>query len=218
KFLFEHERTTSTELTIETPGGIAACSLKHARGRVTEVEVDMGKAEFAASKIPVLSASEEIIDEPVQIDGTDLLVTAVSVGNPHCVVLLENLKALNLNEWGPALEHHVLFPNRTNVQFVQVIAPDRVRIVVWERGAGHTKASGSSACAVVATCVRKGLTQRKVSVEMEGGTVDIEVKDDFRILMRGPASEVYMGRISEEFIWALTHKSKVMEPTSSAFV
>jgi diaminopimelate epimerase len=116
------------------------------------------------------------------------------------VVFTEDLGQVDLLRLGPALECHPLFPQRTNVQFAQVLAPDRVRIRIWERGAGHTLASGSSACAVAAACVRRGLTGRSLRVEMEGGTLRVSVEEGYRLRMTGPASEVYTGQLLPEFV------------------
>ena len=124
----------------------------------------------------------------------------MSVGNPHCVVFVEDPARVDLPRLGPALERHPLFPRRTNVQFARVEAPDRVRIRIWERGAGETLASGSSACAVAAACARLGYTRGAVTVCMDGGALGVEVGDDWRIRMSGPAELVYRGMLAAAFV------------------
>jgi diaminopimelate epimerase len=200
KYLYEHGHARVPRFTVETLGGVVRCDLQVRDGRVVEVTVDMGEATFSSSRIPAAGPPREVVDEAVEVQGEVLRVTAVNVGNPHCVVFTEDVGQVDLLRLGPALECHPLFPQRTNVQFAQVLAPDRVRIRIWERGAGHTLASGSSACAVAAACVRRGLTGRSLRVEMEGGTLRVSVEEGYRLRMTGPASEVYTGQLLPEFV------------------
>ncbi len=200
KYLYEHGHARAPRFTVETLGGVVRCDLELRDGRVVEVTVDMGEATFSSSRIPAAGPPREVVDEAVEVQGGVLRVTAVNVGNPHCVVFTQDLGQVDLLRLGPALECHPLFPQRTNVQFAQVLAPDRVRIRIWERGAGHTLASGSSACAVAAACVRRGLTGRRLRVEMEGGTLRVSVEEGYRLRMTGPASEVYTGQLLPEFV------------------
>jgi diaminopimelate epimerase len=200
KYLYEHGHARVPRFTVETLGGVVRCDLQVRDGRVVEVTVDMGEATFSSSRIPAAGPPREVVDEAVEVQGDVLRVTAVNVGNPHCVVFTEDLGQVDLLRLGPALECHPLFPQRTNVQFAEVLAPDRVRIRIWERGAGHTLASGSSACAVAAACVRRGLTGRSLRVEMEGGTLRVSVEEGYRLRMTGPASEVYTGQLLPEFV------------------
>jgi diaminopimelate epimerase len=122
------------------------------------------------------------------------------VGNPHCVVFVPDLARIDLRRWGPRLERHTLFPNRINVQFAQVQSRARVAARIWERGAGETMASGSSACAVAAAAVRKGLIDRSVTISMPGGELKVEVDADWSLTLTGPAVEVYEGTLSEGFV------------------
>ncbi len=200
KYLYEHGHARVPRFTVETLGGVVRCDLQVRDGRVVEVTVDMGEATFSSSRIPAAGPPREVVDEAVEVQGEVLRVTAVNVGNPHCVVFTEDVGQVDLLRLGPALECHPLFPQRTNVQFAEVLAPDRVRIRIWERGAGHTLASGSSACAVAAACVRRGLTGRSLRVEMEGGTLRVSVEEGYRLRMTGPASEVYTGQLLPEFV------------------
>jgi diaminopimelate epimerase len=203
KYLYEHGHTRAERFTVETPGGIATCALEVRDGRVVQVTVDMGEATFRSDRIPATGPVREIVDEPLEVEGRLLRITAVNVGNPHCVVFTDDPETVNISQLGPLLEHYPLFPQRTNVQFVRVLGRDRVRIRIWERGAGETLASGSSACAVAAACVRRGLTDRDLNVEMPGGVLRVHVDEEFRLRMTGPAAEVYTGALSQEFVEGL---------------
>jgi diaminopimelate epimerase len=130
--------------------------------------------------------------------GESLDVTVVSVGNPHCVVFGQPMTRERLFALGPAIENHAAFPNRINVQLAEPAGRDRVRILVWERGAGHTLASGTSSCAVAIACYDRGLIDGKVTIEMEGGTLDVEVAKDLAIVMTGPVEEVFAGNLSPD--------------------
>ena len=128
------------------------------------------------------------------------MFTAVSVGNPHCVVFLDELDEGYLRKIGPLLENHEWFPNRINVQFAKPISRDRVEILIWERGAGYTLASGSSSCAVAAASVKRDLVDKKVTISMPGGELDIEIRDDWSIKMRGEVEEVSSGNLSDDML------------------
>lgn len=200
KYLYDRGLARTPEFTVETPGGVVRCDVEVQGGRVVQVTVDMGEATFGSPRIPVRGPAREVVDEPLEVEGTTVRITAVNVGNPHCVVFTPDLGSVDFYRLGPALERHPAFPQRTNVQFVQVLGPDRVRIRIWERGAGETLASGSSACAVAAACVRRGLTGRQLQVEMDGGVLRVSVDEGFRLRMAGPASQVYAGELAPEFV------------------
>jgi len=127
-------------------------------------------------------------------------VTAVSVGNPHCVVFVDDPAAVDLARLGPALEHHPMFPNRINVQVVRVDSPSRVTIRIWERGAGETMASGSSSSAVAAACVRHGLTGRRIAIHSPGGVLRVQVEPDYALHLTGPVEEVCRGVLSPDLL------------------
>ncbi|MDQ7858282.1 MAG: diaminopimelate epimerase [Armatimonadota bacterium] len=203
KFLFDHGYARTTTFTVETPGGVAAIELHLDGGRVVSLTVDVGRATFASAEIPVAGPHREVLDEPIEVDGARFAFTGVSVGNPHCVIFVPDLAQVDLRRFGPRLETHPLFPNRTNVQFAQVVARDRVHILIWERGAGETMASGTSASAVAAAAVRRGATDRALVVSAPGGDLRIAVGEDWSIRMTGPASEVYSGVLSAELIAAV---------------
>ena len=187
KFLYDHGYTERTEFTVHTHGGTVCARLLLMHRRVTAVRVDMGRAVIDRS----LTA--------LTVNGATLRVVSLSVGNPHCVVIADTLSLLDLLRLGPLIERHPAFPNRTNVQFAHVLSRSVVRALVWERGAGHTLASGSSSCAVAAACFDRGLVDGQVTVQLEGGDLAIEVDRDLNLTMTGPVEEIYTGTFSEAF-------------------
>jgi diaminopimelate epimerase len=187
KFLRDHGYTEADRFTLHTAGGRVSCILRHEKGRVAQVTVDMGKARFDP-----LNA--------IEVDGRRIEVTSVSMGNPHCVVIVPDLADVDVHALGPKIERHPAFANGTNVQFAQVVSRSEVRILIWERGAGYTLASGSSSCAVAAACHRKGLVDRSVMVSMPGGQLAIAMTDDGEIRMHGPVEEICEGDLSPELL------------------
>ncbi len=187
KFLRDHGYTDEDRFTLDTPGGRVTCALEHEDGRVARVTVDMGKPRFDAL-------------DSIEVDGRRLEVTSVSMGNPHCVVIVPDLTKIDVHALGPKIERHPAFPKRTNVQFAEIVSRSEVRILIWERGAGYTLASGSSSCAVAAACQRKGLTDRDVTVSMPGGQLAITIADDGEIRMRGPVEEICAGDLSPDLL------------------
>ena len=206
KFLFEHGYTTKTFFEIETAGGIVQAQLHLVIGKAVAVTVDMGKAEFSAGKIPVNvpSSEAEVIDRliPPIKPGDNFRINCVSMGNPHCVVFANDIEQAEslAHEYGPLFEHHPLFPNRTNVQFAVVNNRKEVSVRIWERGAGYTLASGSSSCAVAAVCVKRGFTDKDLTIHMPGGDLSIQVSDKFELTMRGPVEEICVGTVTSELL------------------
>lgn len=177
KFLFDHGYTKKREFTVHTLGGIVKVQLLD-----DGIRVEMGRA---------------VIDRKLtKLDGSE--VTSLSVGNPHCVTIVPDLKQVDLFKLGPQIENHKAFPNRTNVQFAQVLDRANVRALIWERGAGHTLASGSSSCAVAVACYDKKLVDGRVTVQMEGGNLTIEVSPQLDLIMTGPVEEVCTGTFSAD--------------------
>lgn len=187
KYLYDYGHTTRTHFTIDTLGGLVTADLDVLNGRVTGATMNMGPASFSGPS-------------ELEIDGERIPVICVSVGNPHCVVLVDDLERVDLHRLGPAIERHPAFPNRTNVQFAQVISPDVVRILIWERGAGETMASGSSASAVAAACRRAGRTGDDVRIDMAGGALRIRTDSTGDLWMSGPVEEVCAGDLSPELL------------------
>lgn len=203
RYLFDHALATTPAFSIETPGGLVGVQLHLQDGRVGDITVEMGKATFRSEDIPVAGPLREVVNEELVVDGHRTQITAVSVGNPHCVVFVDVLNAVDLHTLGPRLERHPMFPNRTNVQFAKVESPRRIAALIWERGVGETLASGSSACAIVAAAVRNRLAESTVTVAMQGGELQITVAPDWSIRMTGPADEVYEGTFSKGFLQTL---------------
>jgi diaminopimelate epimerase len=200
KCLWDHGYTRRRTFEVDTRGGVVPVAL-HLRGRrVHTITAGMGRATFRSRAIPVSGPDREIVDEEISIGRQPFRFTGVSVGNPHCVVFVDDLDALDLPRLGAALEGHPAFPQRTNVQFVRVDSPRHVTIRIWERGAGETMASGTSSSAVAAACVRRGYTGREVAVQSAGGTLRVRVAADYALRLTGPAEESCRGRLSPDLL------------------
>ena len=200
KYLYEHGHAHNEVFTIDTLGGVVTAELDVVDGRVPFVTVEMGEATFKSTEIPVSGEEREVVGEELRVEGEIVKFTAVSVGNPHCVVFTEELDEEYIKHVGPFIENHELFPNRINVQFAKPISRDRVEILIWERGAGYTLASGSSSCAVASACVKNALTDSTVTVSMPGGELDIEIREDWSIKMKGAVEEVASGSLSKDVL------------------
>jgi diaminopimelate epimerase len=205
KYLWDHGHAKTPTFTVDTKGGVVECQCRVRDGRVDLVSVEMGRATFRAPEIPMNGPDRDVVGVPLQLgDGTALTVTAVSLGNPHCVTFVERLDEAAARRLGPLLEHHPAFPNRTNVQFARVAGRDAVDILIWERGAGFTLASGSSSCGAAAAAVRNGRCDPgRVRVRMPGGELVVEVRPDWSLRLEGPVEEVYTGTLTAEFAASL---------------
>lgn len=190
KYLYDWGFTDKEKFTIETPGGIVTAHIIEKRnGKAFRIKVDMGKAIFKSEQVPVNYPKEECFGEVLRIEDKEFMVHCISVGNPHCVILKEELDEAETRHYGPIIENHPMFPNRINVQFVKVLSRNEVEILIWERGAGYTLASGSSSSAVATAMYRKGLTDGQVTVKMPGGELKLEIDPDFEIRMTGEVRE-----------------------------
>jgi diaminopimelate epimerase len=204
KYLYEHGHAGKPTFTVETKGGVVECVCRVSHGRVESVVVEMGKVTFRAPEIPMRGPDREVVRVPLSVGDSSLTITALSVGNPHCVVFVDRLDEAEARRLGPMIERHPAFPNRTNVQFAKVEARDRVAILIWERGAGYTLASGSSSCAVAAAAVKNGVCDHGwVTVAMPGGELLIEVRPDWSLRLDGPVEEVCVGTLSPDLVSAL---------------
>jgi diaminopimelate epimerase len=207
RYLHATGKTKKKQFTVDTKGGLVSIALHVDRhGDAGAVTVEMGQATFKPAALPCILAADELIEQPIDAAGRPLLFTGVSVGNPHCVVFKtkgEQWTREDLLALGPALEHHSLFPKRTNVQLAVPTGPNDISILIWERGAGETQASGSSSCAAASAAVRLGLVQSPVTVTMPGGKLDIRVAPDFSLTMQGPVAEVARGTLSPSFVRSL---------------
>jgi diaminopimelate epimerase len=200
KYLYDHGFAGKKEFSIETPGGIVKSEvIDERRGKAFMIKVDMGKANFKAAEIPVKFPKEECFGETLEIKGKKFLMHCVSVGNPHCTILVDHLDEAEIKEYGTFIENHPMFPNRINVQFVKVLSRSEVQVLIWERGAGFTLASGSSSSAVASVMVKKGLTDRMVTVNMPGGQLKLEIAEDWNIQMTGEVREIATGTLSAEW-------------------
>lgn len=199
KYVYEHGHTAKREITLETGAGIKQLKLfTNAQNRVERVAVCMGEPELKAALVPVVSPHEQVIDEPIEIEGHTERMTCVSMGNPHAVYFVEDVEGLDLEKIGPAHERHERFPRRTNSEFVKVLSPTRVEMRVWERGAGETLACGTGACATAVACVLNHKTERRMTVELRGGKLEIEWDEKTNLVtMTGPAVTVFEGTFEE---------------------
>jgi len=202
KYLFDYGWTDGkTEFTVETKGGVVKAKIEKIENcKAREITVDIGKATFNPKEIPVNVDLEEVIDYPLKVDDKTFKINCVSVGNPHCVILVDELDNEVVKKYGKLIENHPIFPNRINVQFVKPISRNEVEIRIWERGAGYTLASGTSSSAVASMMVKKGITDRNITVKMEGGELKLSVDEDFNIKMTGEVREICVGVLSDELI------------------
>lgn len=204
RYLHATGKTKKKRFTVETKGGLVSIELHMDRhGDASAATVEMGIATFKPGALPCSRDVPELIQQPIQAAGRPLTFTGVSVGNPHCVVFKSAGEAWSREELltlGPALENHELFPKRTNVQLAVPTGPKEISILIWERGAGETQASGSSSCAAASAAVRLGLVRSPVTVKMPGGVLHIDVASDFSLIMKGPVAEVARGTLSASFV------------------
>ncbi len=197
RYLWDQGLAKEPTFTIETPGGVVQSLIKD-EGRL--ITVEMGKVSFNSAKIPVLGPPREVINERITVQGRDFVYCAATIGNPHCVLPLPEISAELARQYGPDLEVHPNFPKRTNVQFLQVLDRNNIRIEIWERGAGYTLASGSSSSASAAVAHRLELVDRNVTVHMPGGSIGIEIDDGYSIRMTGAVKKVADGTLYPEFL------------------
>lgn len=196
KYLYENHMTNKTTITIETLAGIKTLFLTLNRETVIDVMVDMGKPIFTASLIPVDSSNDEVVEETMKVMDKEFQVTCVSMGNPHAVIFTKQVEHVDLQKYGLTLEHNLRFPNRTNVEFVQVLDRNNIKMRVWERGTGETLACGTGACACVMAGIKTKQLEDTVYVHVLGGKlkVDYDRKSDL-VFLAGPAVKIYEGQI-----------------------
>ena len=190
RFLWDRGLVRNPAFTIETPGGHVESVIKEDGHLIT---VAMGRVSFDSTRIPVTGAPRAVLNEKITVLDREFTYCAATIGNPHCVIPLPTVHAELAHRYGPALETHANFPRKTNVQFLQVLDRANIRIEIWERGAGYTLASGSSSSATAAVAHRLGLIDRNVTVHMPGGTIGIEIGDDYAIMMTGTVNKVADG-------------------------
>lgn len=195
KYAYEDGVCRVNPMRVETDAGIKVLHLDTDGRRVTRVTVDMGEPILDAPAIPV-AATGRVIDAPLDVDGINYQITCVSMGNPHCVVFVPDVDRVRLDVIGPRFEHHPFFPKRVNTEFVRVDSPHEITMRVWERGSGETEACGTGACAVVVAAALTGRAERRVTVHLRGGDLEIDWRaDDDHVMMAGSAVEVFRGEI-----------------------
>ncbi len=212
KYVYDAGLTRKTELMIETGAGLRKLQLSTSGGKVDRVRVDMGAPRLSRSEIPMIGdPAANAVQAPLEVDGVTFLVTAVSMGNPHCVVFADEITDRLVNEIGPKLERHPAFPNRANVEFIKVVGEGILEMRVWERGSGETMACGTGACAASVAAALNGFAGEKTTVRLLGGELDVEWRQSGGpVYMTGPATLVCQGELSDEWLSggrALSHSA-----------
>jgi diaminopimelate epimerase len=199
RYLWDQGRVKGAPFTVDTPGGIVASTVREDGGLVT---VEMGSVSFSSARIPVRGPAREVIREAIEVQGRAFQFTAATIGNPHCVLLVDDLSPELARRYGPDIEVNPIFPNKTNVQFMRVLDRSNIQIEIWERGAGYTLASGSSSSAAAAVANRLGLVDRSVTVHMPGGLIAIEIGDGFSVRMTGTVGRIADGELHPDLLAA----------------
>ena len=197
RYLYDNGITKKRKFTVETGAGILVPEIIEADGTVTGVRVDMGEPVLAADQIPMKGyGANRVVNEPVEVAGRSWRITGVSMGNPHCVVFVDDIETTPIEEVGPVFETQERYPKKTNTEFVQVLDRQHMRMRVWERGAAITLACGTGACATLTAAVLNGLTDRKAEIQLDGGTLTIEWDErDNHLYMTGPAVQTFAGTV-----------------------
>lgn len=195
KFVYDSGIAHKDTITIETLSGIKTLYITDKDGVAETITVDMGKAELSPEKIPAIADCDTIIDTAITVDGNSYNITAVSMGNPHAVTFCDEIESLNLEKIGPHFEHHEMFPQGVNTEFIRVIDESTLQMRVWERGSGETFACGTGACAAAVAAVLNGYCKHdtEITVHLVGGDLFITYKNDGTVFMRGPATKVFDG-------------------------
>ena len=197
KYAYDHGIVNKKEISAETGAGILTLQLfANNHDKIEKVRVNMGAPRLIRAEIPMIGdGSEKVINEPLNILHTTFHITCVSMGNPHCVIFVDDVENFPVEKYGQLIENHDLFPRRTNVEFVQILSRTEVRQRTWERGAGETLACGTGASAVTAAAVLNGLTENKIINHLSGGDLEMQWAEDGCVYMTGPAVEVFTGDI-----------------------
>ena len=196
KYVYDYGLTDKTSISIETLAGIKYLDLQVTDGKVSLITVNMGSPELVPDKIPVISHSKRVVDEPIEVGGTTYTMTCVSMGNPHCIVFVEDTASFPLETVGPLFENHERFPKRVNTEFIQLLDRKTVNMRVWERGSGETLACGTGACASAVACILNGLTENEITLHLLGGDLIVRWdQEENLVYMTGPARVVFDGEI-----------------------
>ena len=201
KYLYDYGYAKTRHFSLETMTDIVYADIvEEEEGKAMLIRLDMGKAIFESRDIPVNSDKPEFIGQKIMAGDKEFEVNCVSVGNPHCVVIKQELDENEIRTYGPLLENHPLFPNRINVQFARVLSDHDAEILIWERGAGFTLASGSSSCAASSILVKRGLINGDLTMHMQGGSLKIQIDKNWNIRMTGEVREIARGVLSNELM------------------
>ncbi len=197
RYLRDAKLVNTAPFTVETLGGIVTCEVSE---NMSQISVEMGQVSFHSDIIPISveGSPREVLDEPIELSDTTLHFFGATIGNPHCVVPMDHVTSSLAHQYGPELENHKIFPNRTNVQLLQILDRNRIKIEIWERGAGYTLASGSSSSAAGAVARKMGACDEDITVEMPGGQIQLHIDDQFNVLMKGPATRVATMSLDKE--------------------
>lgn len=196
KFVYDKGLTTKQKITVETLAGIKVLDLNVVNGKVETVKVDMGEPILEANKIPVIAEGNPVKNLKIQALDTEFNFTCVSMGNPHAITLVENVSTFNVEKYGKVLEVDKHFPERANIEFIEILDKTHIKMRVWERGSGETFACGTGACAVTVACILNGYIENEVVVELLGGNLNIKWdKENNHIYMTGPATTVFEGEL-----------------------
>ena len=194
KYVYDHRLTQKTTLHIETLAGVLALELFPNGGVINQVRVDMGAPRLHRAEIPMQGPAGRVIQEPLVVEGKMFEITAVSMGNPHCIVFVDDPRTFEVEYWGPRFEHHAAFPERVNTEFIHVLDNQTFRMRVWERGSGETLACGTGAAAAAVACHLTERTGRRVTAHLPGGELELAWDaNDNHVYMTGPAVEVFSG-------------------------
>ena len=197
KYVHDRRLVSEPQVKVETLAGVKVLKMQLRGGKVESVRVDMGTPQLLRSEIPMRGDDNgRVIAERLKVEGQTFEITAVSMGNPHVIIFEDNVANFAVAKWGPLIENHKVFPQRTNVHFVQVCNNGEIIMRTWERGAGETLACGTGACACAVACVLNNKTGRTITAHLPGGELRIEWLGDNRVMMTGPAEEVFEGEIS----------------------
>lgn len=196
KYVYDYGLTDKTEISVETLAGIKYLRLQVENGKVASVEVNMGAPILEPKEIPVAVEESPVVNVPVEVKGKIYHMTCVSMGNPHAIIFMDNVKDLDIEAIGPYFENHTVFPKRTNTEFVEVLDRNTVNMRVWERGSDETLACGTGACATIVACILNDKTENEVTVHLLGGDLKIRWdREANQVYMTGPATVVFDGEI-----------------------
>ena len=206
RYLLDQKLVSESTFTLETLGGHVGVELLDDAGE--RIRVAMGRAEFESTRIPVAGRPREVVGEVASYAGGTYRITCLSVGNPHCVIPVPQVTAELAHAIGPIVEQHPMFPNRINMQLLEVIDRTNIKIEIWERGAGYTLASGTSSCAAACAAYKLGLVDEHIAVHMQGGVISIDLSPDGMVYMTGGVTAVGMGSFAPQFVRELTEMQK----------